>query len=157
MIRFCVSPPSRPRAPVLPVMMLLLSTAACHQSRPGGATTVPGGDPARGQAFLAAYGCGACHTIPGVRGANGLVGPPLTSFGDRAYIAGRLTNEPQNLVRWISDPQAVDSQTAMPDVGVAEATARDMAAYLYTLGDGSGLGPRHLLPRRWLEALTGGD
>jgi cytochrome c len=62
-----------------------------------------------------------------------MVGPPLTMFARRAYIAGQLSNEPNNLIRWIRDPQAVEPGTAMPNLGVAPAVARDMAAYLYTL------------------------
>ena len=73
------------------------------------------------------------HKIPGVRGAEGMVGPPLTMFAHRAYIAGRLSNQPENLVRWIQNPQDVDPETAMPDLGVIPGVARDMAAYLYTL------------------------
>jgi cytochrome c len=62
-----------------------------------------------------------------------MVGPPLTMFAQRAYIAGQLPNEPDNLIRWIQDPQTVEPGTAMPDLGVDTSTARDMAAYLYTL------------------------
>jgi cytochrome c1 len=62
-----------------------------------------------------------------------MVGPPLTMFAHRAYIAGQLPNQPENLVRWIQDPQGVEPGTAMPDLGVTPAVARDMAAYLYTL------------------------
>jgi cytochrome c len=62
-----------------------------------------------------------------------MVGPPLTMFARRAYIAGQLPNEPDNLIRWIRDPQAVEPGTAMPSLGVEPAVARDMAAYLYTL------------------------
>lgn len=95
---------------------------------------VPGGDPSRGAVALRAYGCGACHTIPGVPMANALVGPPLNSWGERQYIAGRLLNEPAHLVEWIRFPQAIEPGTAMPNMGVSEQDARDMAAYLYTLG-----------------------
>lgn len=94
---------------------------------------VAGGDPQRGPKLITAFGCGGCHTVPGVRGANGNVGPPLTRFGDRTYIAGMLRNTPANLVRWIRDPQAVVPGNAMPNMGVTEAEARDIAAYLYTL------------------------
>ena len=59
--------------------------------------------------------------------------PPLAGIADRVYIAGVLENTPSNLVRWIKDPPAVDSMTAMPNVGVSEAEARHIAAYLYTL------------------------
>jgi len=97
------------------------------------AWTVLGGDARRGPPLIAAYGCGGCHTIPGVDSARGNVGPPLTRFGDRTYIAGMLRNTPSNLVRWIRDPQGVVPGNAMPNMGVTEAQARDIAAYLYTL------------------------
>jgi cytochrome c1 len=37
------------------------------------------------------------------------------------------------LIRWIETPQAIEPGTAMPNLGVTEQRARDMAAYLYTL------------------------
>jgi putative membrane protein len=92
-----------------------------------------GGDARRGEEQIRRFGCGACHVIPGVAGARGLVGPPLTGVANRVYIAGVLTNTPDNLVRWIMTPQGVDSLTAMPNLGVGERDARDIAAYLYTL------------------------
>lgn len=82
------------------------------------------------QEAIDAYGCGSCHTIPGIRGADGLVGPPLTRFHERAYIAGQLPNTPENLVHWIRNPQEVEPGTAMPDLGVTEEDAREIAAYL---------------------------
>ncbi len=94
---------------------------------------VPGGDPEQGKEFIAAYGCGACHTIPGIRQADGNVGPPLTDWADRQYIAGNLPNTPGNLVEWIRFPQAVEPGTVMPNLGVSEDEAGHIAAYLYTL------------------------
>ncbi|MGR6320218.1 c-type cytochrome [Micromonospora soli] len=91
------------------------------------------GRPDRGAALIAQYGCGSCHTIPGVQRADGLVGPPLTRFGARSYIAGELPNNADNLRRWISDPQAVEPGTAMPNLSVSAIDAQDIAAYLYTL------------------------
>lgn len=104
---------------------------ACSRSDAG----VPAdlGDPKRGRQALAGFGCGACHQIPGIRGARGSVGPPLTSFARRSYIAGQLVNSPDNLISWIVDPQKVEPGTAMPNLGVVPAVARDMAAYLYSL------------------------
>ena len=96
-------------------------------------TIVMGGDPERGRVALDGFGCGTCHLIPGVKGARGMVGPPLSDFALRAYIAGQLPNQPDNLLRWLQDPQAVEPGTAMPNLGVSPAVARDMAAYLYTL------------------------
>ncbi len=97
------------------------------------AWAVVGGDARRGVQLIKTLGCAACHTVPGVAGAHGNVGPPLTRFGDRVFIAGMLPNTPPNLVRWIRDPQGVIPGNAMPNMRVTEAEARDIAAYLYTL------------------------
>ena len=78
-------------------------------------------------------GCGSCHTIPGVPGARATVGPPLSGMAARVYLAGRLLNTPENLMHWVQHPEQVDDKTAMPNTGVTEAEARDIAAYLYTL------------------------
>jgi cytochrome c len=90
-----------------------------------------GGDPARGAEVIARAGCGACHEIGGVPGARGLVGPPLNNMSGRVYVAGRLTNTPEHLTQWIRNPQSVDPLTAMPSVGLTDAEARDVVAFLY--------------------------
>lgn len=97
------------------------------------AWNVPGGDPRRGHTLVAQFGCGGCHTIPGVTGAHGNVGPPLTRIGDRIFIAGVLRNTPENLVHWVQHPQQVVPGNAMPEMGISDAQARDIASYLYTL------------------------
>lgn len=94
---------------------------------------VPAGDPIAGRVALQTYGCHSCHTIPAVAGANSLVGPPLTAWAERSYIAGKLPNEPAHLVQWIRFPQAIEPGTAMPNLGVTEEDALHMAAYLYML------------------------
>lgn len=70
---------------------------------------------------------------PGVRGASGLIGPPLAAIADRTFLAGQLPNTPENMKKWIRVPQSVESGTAMPDMNVSESDARHMAAYLYAL------------------------
>jgi cytochrome c1 len=92
-----------------------------------------GGNAHAGKIEIRKYGCNTCHTIPGVPGARGLVGPPLTGIGNRSYIAGELPNTPTNLMRWIQHPQSVEAHTIMPEMGVTEDDSRDIAAYLYTL------------------------
>lgn len=94
---------------------------------------ITGGVPSRGEQVIATKQCGSCHTIPGISGARGLVGPPLIYFSRRTYIAGELPNQPENLVRWVMSPQSVEPHTAMPNLGLSEQQARDVAAYLYTL------------------------
>lgn len=91
------------------------------------------GDVARGKLALGQYACQACHTIPGITSSSPHVGPPLQGLASRSLIAGKLANTPDNLVNWIRDPKDVKPLTAMPDMGVSEVDARDMAAYLATL------------------------
>ncbi|MFO0791051.1 MAG: c-type cytochrome [Pirellulales bacterium] len=87
----------------------------------------------RGKAAIAHYGCAACHTIPGIRGANGLVGPSLDRVASRTYIAGVQTNTRANMLKWIKNPPGVDDKTAMPNLRVTDSDASDIASYLYTL------------------------
>ena len=87
----------------------------------------------RGKRAFLQYGCATCHDIPGVVGADAPVGPPLANMGQRGAIAGLLANNPENMVRWIREPQRLHPGSAMPDLGVKEPDARDMAAYLYSL------------------------
>jgi cytochrome c1 len=94
------------------------------------AAEATGGDFQRGRDAILAYGCSSCHTIPGIPGADALVGPPLDRIGARTYIAGVLQNNPENMVQWILDPPAVDPLTAMPKLGLSEREARDVATYL---------------------------
>ena len=101
------------------------ATAFAAPNRPGNAE--------RGRVALAHHACSACHTIPGITGSSPNVGPPLKGLASRSLIAGKLANTPDNLVAWLRHPQAIKPLTAMPDMGVSEADARDMAAYLATL------------------------
>jgi cytochrome c len=113
------------------LLAALAPGGGCRPATP--AVLVAGGDAARGREAINAYGCGACHVVPGVRAAQGKVGPPLTAFAGRAYIAGEAPNTTSALIKWIMNPQSVEPGTAMPALGVSEAHARDIAAYLYTL------------------------
>jgi cytochrome c len=113
--------------------MQVVETVQQKQRLYARAAAVTLGDPALGQGKVAAYGCGACHEIPDIDGAVGQVGPSLKGFAGRNYVAGRLTNTPDNVRAWVSHPRRIDPQTAMPELGVTPTDARDIAAYLYTL------------------------
>lgn len=141
------------RRRTLAVGVLACALSACIGGERSVVPVVPGGDTGRGQELVSAYACGGCHIIPGIAGANATAGPPLTDWVERKYIAGNLYNTPPNLIAWIMNPQAIEPGTAMPNMGVRPKEARDMAAYLYTLGDTRPLGPPHPFPVEWLEAL----
>jgi cytochrome c len=128
-------------------LLLLLCVAACGGENPESRIlAITGGDAVAGKAAIGKFGCGSCHVIPGVARARGLVGPPLTDFAWRAYIAGRAPNTPRNLEAWIRLPDSVEPGTAMPTLGVSQQEARDIAAYLYLETATRDLGPPRLLP-----------
>ena len=113
--------------PRLIVLVAALSLAAVS----AGAQTPA--EVARGKRLITTYGCGTCHETPGVAGAHGMVGPPLTKMARRTVIAGLLPNTPANMIRWLQQPQSVVPGNAMPNMGMSDRDARDLAAYLATL------------------------
>jgi cytochrome c1 len=118
------------------VVATIVAVAAC--SNEGGSTqtgsrVVRGASPEAGKAQIVRYGCGACHQIPGIKEAHGLVGPPLIHFGKRGTIAGFFANTPDNLTDWIQDPQHMLPGNDMPTLGVTRNEARNIAAYLENL------------------------
>ena len=112
-----------------------LSLGACRRDfdHSKEAMALTGGDPDEGKKLIQAYGCGSCHVIPGIPGARNTVGPSLAEIGEQSFIAGVLQNTPDNMIRWIQDPQKVDSLSAMPNLGLTEGQARHVAAYLYKI------------------------
>jgi cytochrome c2 len=123
--------------PVALVMLACFGLAACDYFQKPALDNkfVQGGDAARGLALIAggAFGCAACHAIPGVRMPKGVVGPPLGGMAQRGFIAGQLPNKPAIMVAFLQNPPALLPQTGMPNVGLTTEEARHMAAYLYTV------------------------
>ena len=113
-------------------ILTIIVLSACSDKSPKSNPAFADADPERGKAALAKYGCIACHTIPGIPSSNVLTAPPLIGISQRSYLAGMLENTPQNLRRWIQHPRQVNPHTAMPEQGVTDRDASDMAAYLYT-------------------------
>jgi cytochrome c len=120
------------RLPVLALALCLVGSCGGVTARPQ--TFIPvTGDPVMGRAAIIEQGCGSCHSIPGIPNANSLVGPPLDSWPHRSFIAGTLTNSPDNLALWIAEPQRIRPGSAMPDLELDEDTVADIVAYLFTL------------------------
>jgi cytochrome c len=115
----------------IPLALILAGCTGGHAVR--AYSIAAGGSAPAGKQVIESYNCGACHTIPGIHDAHGVVGPPLMFFSRRTMIAGELPNNPENLVRWIMNPKSVEPGTAMPDLGLTDQQAHDAAAYLYTL------------------------
>jgi mono/diheme cytochrome c family protein len=84
----------------------------------------------RGKLAIPQYACQSCHRIPGIVGASVRVGPDLDRYETHLYVAGYLPNSTANLARWLRETHQVKPQSAMPELGVSERDAADIAAYL---------------------------
>jgi cytochrome c len=105
-------------------------SAARSQQRQSQAAIVTGGNPPKAKDHIQRFGCGGCHTVAGIPGASGLVGPPLQQIRNRVYVGSRA-NTADNLVEWIVNPRGVNPHTPMPATGISESEARDIVAFLY--------------------------
>ena len=94
------------------------------------AAALAGGDPSKAADHIQQFGCAGCHTIAGVRGAKGVVGPPLQQMRERVFVGSR-PNTVENLVEWIVNPKSINSNSPMPVTGISPSQARDVVAYLY--------------------------
>jgi cytochrome c2 len=105
-------------------------SAMRSQQRQALAASVSGGDPSKARGHIEQFGCGGCHSIAGIRGANGRVGPPLQQIRDRVFVGSR-PNTADNLVEWIVNPRAINPHSPMPVTGISQHQARDVVAFLY--------------------------
>jgi cytochrome c2 len=131
-----LAPRMKPRrfAQVLALLGAAGLTACGDPSVEAHSREIAGADPETGRSLIQAYGCGTCHTIEGVRGARGRVGPALADGAGQHLLAGFLPNTPEYLVAWLRDPVALSPKTGMPAQGLSDSEARHIASYLYSLG-----------------------
>lgn len=113
--------------------MPLLLISACEENQENTEQRVADARPAAGKSIIFKVGCGVCHVIPGVPGANGTVGPSLERFAERNLIGGVVPNRPELLAQWVRDAPSLIAETGMPDLPITEEEARNVAEYLYTL------------------------
>lgn len=74
--------------------------------------------------------CAVCHTVDGTP-AQGKIGPNLTALGTRTSIGGGvLENTPDNLARWLANPDAVKPGTKMPNYHLSKDQIDALVAYL---------------------------
>lgn len=96
-------------------------------------------DAAMGAELFVSKGCSGCHTISGLEGANGQIGPNLTHLYSRETFAGAIFElNNRNLRRWLRDPPAMkpmnpDNGMGMPNLGLSEDEITQLIAYLETL------------------------
>jgi cytochrome c2 len=145
--------------PVLSLLSAAMLTACGDASEQVLVRTIAGADPEQGRRLIHAYGCGTCHTIEGIRGARGKVGPALANYAQQHLLAGFLPNTPPYLIAWLIDPVALSPRTGMPAQGLTEDEARHVASYLYSLGAPARVYPPDppLPPRGQDDAVIGID
>jgi cytochrome c oxidase subunit 2 len=96
-------------------------------------------DQANGASLFVSKGCSGCHTIKGLEGANGKVGPNLTHLHSRSRFAGATFElNDRNLRRWLRDPPKMkpmdpENGMGMPNLGLSEDEITQLIAYLETL------------------------
>src|SRR3546814_15528747 len=88
--------------------LLVAILAGCDRPETPPHLRIAGADAERGHEAIPRYGCGACHRVPGIPGAKGLVGPPLDHFGERAPLAGQLPNRPATLTLCLVRPRPAE-------------------------------------------------
>ncbi len=86
-----------------------------------------------GQRIFERTACVNCHAVAGTP-ANGRFGPDLTHLVSRDTIAsGAVRNTPENLRRWIQDPDVFKPGSKMPAMGLSDPDLNAVTAYLETL------------------------
>jgi len=111
------------------------------QARPATPTLRPGSPADAGARIFRERTCSTCHAIRGeverAKPAGDLseeVAPDLTHLASRSTLAaGTLPNTPDDLARWITDPQAIKPGSHMPDLDLSRRQVADLVAYLETL------------------------
>lgn len=139
-------PVSRARRSAATAVAVLILTSACSPAAPSApsgssssaqtssaSSSAATGDVDAGKQLVMSKGCIACHTVPGVAGASGTIGPNLRGFAGRPRIADAVPNTPENLRQWLRDPAALKPGTTMPGLNLSDKESDDLAAFLGTL------------------------
>jgi mono/diheme cytochrome c family protein len=108
-----------------------------HISQGELAAGLPGADNlARGKRLVVEHGCLGCHQY---RGRGGTLGPEITHVGDKTvhdldfqHVHGERTVENWMFAHFKS-PSAVVPNTVMPELGLTDDEAHDLAAYMISL------------------------
>lgn len=88
---------------------------------------------AEGQVIFMHNACINCHTVRGTV-ATGRFGPDLTHLASRDTIAsGAVPNTPENLRKWIDDPNSIKPGALMPSMHLNQHDLDLITAYLITL------------------------
>jgi len=103
-----------------------------QEATPVAGNQITAHDAAEGAKIFANSPCTTCHRVDGV--SKGYIGPDLTHFGGRTTLAaGIMSNTPENVAKWIADPDAIKPGAEMPKLGLRGDQLNDLVAYLESL------------------------
>jgi cytochrome c oxidase subunit 2 len=89
-------------------------------------------DAARGRQDFHDMTCINCHAIAG-SGSDASIGPDLTHVASRETLAaGVLVNSPENLSKWLHNPDLYKPGSHMPNLNLNPEQIRDLVAYIET-------------------------
>lgn len=91
------------------------------------------GSAALGRQLFRELTCVNCHSIQGAETKSN-AGPDLTHLATRRFLgAGIVGNTPENLRRWLADPQQVKPGVLMPNFKLTDEQLDHLLAYFETL------------------------
>jgi cytochrome c oxidase subunit 2 len=92
-----------------------------------------GPDGSAGLSAFLSQSCVNCHRVRGIS-EKGSYAPDLTHLMSRQTLAsGMVPNTPENLRRWVADPQQIKPGCLMPAFGLSDRERDDIVGYLLTL------------------------
>ena len=104
-----------------------------QQKQPASAIQVTDQAAAQGRQIFESTACVNCHTVSGTA-AEGRFGPDLTHLMTRDTLAsGAVQNTPENLRRWLRDPNLLKPGCLMPAMELSDTQLNAVAAYMETL------------------------
>ena len=99
-----------------------------HQGQPASPPSAV--EAVKGAEVFREKNCVNCHSIAGLM-TKGRVAPDLTHVGSRTTLAaGTIPNTPENLAKWLNNPQAVKKGALMPEIGLKPEQIKNLTAYL---------------------------
>ena len=91
----------------------------------------------KGQEVFNEKGCISCHAVTAANTApaEARIGPNLTDFGERAFVAGILENNREEIKRWLRNPEKVKPANKMTGTyePLTEEELEALAEYLMSL------------------------
>jgi cytochrome c oxidase subunit II len=89
--------------------------------------------PGRSERLFDEKGCRKCHTLAPTEPSSGK-GPSLAHLASREFLGGGINrNTPENLMLWLTTPQAAKPGNRMPDTALSTQERDTLMAFMESL------------------------